>query len=704
MAKAVDWDAGHTPATGTINAAYTALAVAAAGHETGLPAAWAVAAAGAGALGSVIAGKAREPRLSGGSLALRASSWLAAGGWVSWALAQETVWTWPVIGPLLMTACGLGSLASAFGAKRRRAEERANAASAALFRVRTGQEWSDRIARVCNIEGCIVHNIEPWKDENGQPTGAGFTLEIQMPPGGRTWRDLAINTDGLASDAGLPEGCGIEVYAGAGRDRTIVKVQLVNALLTTQNVPHDASELSFEGSFDIGVLRDGGLATVNIREFSMMLAGAKRTGKTNELLAIITRLLRMPNLLVWVIDFNGGGLALQWLRMWDELGRPGRPPIDWVASTPDEAEQLAEAAVRVAKARKIEYQQLMADANTDLLPMTADIPGILIITDEGAEVYADPRTQRVANPMKEVLRIAGASGVNQINCFLRATASTTGDTIIKSQSQVRVGMRMADEAEISYLLGHRSGVTPQDMPERGYGALTMDESKSASVFRGWRVLPSDIKWFVENTAKYRKNAGLDDVSRRAAGEVYRTRWSDDRAGYIFTGCQTKAASAAANTNNPPEAPAAPADIFDGLIPKSVEDAKRDARKAIEDAGGPTIEEQDAFERVLREAGVDPMDVDDPSKWPDGIRPAAQSDDNEYSEPEDNLRGVVFGLIQAMTPNGGMSIQEIVDALSKSYDPEDLPTRQTITRWLREDDRIYKPTGYKKYAIKPEEGE
>lgn len=694
MAKSmIDWDAGHTPATGTLNAAYTAFTAAAVGHETGLPGSWALMAAGAGAVGSVVAGKAREHPLAGSSVALRAAAWLAGGGWVSWALNEPTVWAWSVSGPLAAAACGLGSMAGALSAKRRRAEAREQVIQAAMHRTKISVEWSARIARVCGIEGCEILAVEAWSNSD-----AGFDLDVKMPPGGRSWRDLASNTDGLASDAGLPEGCGIEVYAGAGRNRAIIKVQLVNSLLEVVSIPHDASELSFEGDFDIGTLRDGGLSMVNIREFSMMLAGAKRTGKTNQLLAIITRLLRMPNLLVWVIDFNGGGVALQWLRMWNELGRPGRPPIDWVASTPDEAEHMGTAAVRIAKARKTEYQQLMADANTDLLPMTPETPGIVIVTDEGAEVYADPRTRRVADPMKEVLRIAGASGVNQINCFLRATADTTGDTIIKSQSQVRVGMRMADEAEISYLLGWKSGVTPQDMPERGYGAVTMDESKTASVFRGYRVLPDDIRWFVENTACYRRNEGLDAVSRRAAGDIYESRWADDRAGYVFNG--SKQPVAATSMDKDEEQP----DIFSGLKPKSVEDARRDSRKAIEDAGGPTVEEQEQFDRVLREAGVDPMDVDDPSKWPDATRPDAPPAPVDPPAESDSLRAVVFGLVKAMTPSGGISVQGIRKELLRSYDEPSVPATQTITRWLREDDRVYKPTGYGRYAVKPDEEE
>jgi len=243
-----------------------------------------------------------------------------------------------------------------------------------------------------------------------------------------------------------------------------------------------------------------------------------------------------------------------------------------------------------------------------------------------------------------------------------------------------------------------SGVTPSDMPEQGYGAVTMDETKSASVFRGWRVLPSDIRWFVENTTQYRMNDGLDEVSRRAAGEVYETRWADDRAGYLFTGAKQPVTVTMSKDDEEED------DIFAGREVKSFEQAQRDARQAIEDAGGPTVAEQEEFDRVLREAGVDPMDVDDPSKWPDGSRPDSPTpppppDDGDEG---DNLRNVIFGLLKEVSRAGkGMSVKEIRETLGRMYDESDIPAVQTVTRWLREDDRVYKPTGYKTYAVRPE---
>ncbi|QNJ57699.1 FtsK-like DNA translocase [Streptomyces phage Keanu] len=695
MGKVIDWDAGHGPVTGTLNAAYSALGVAAVGHEAGLPPLWALGASSVGALGATIAGASAEEPLSKGAIAARAGGWLAGGGWVTYALTVDTIWSWSVVGPLAACTCGFASLAGAIGRKRRRKLEQEARAFAALTRTRIGMEWIERFERVCNVKGCSIEGVEQWVDDEGKETGAGYDLDVLMPEGGQNWRTLAGHTEQLAADADLPEGCGVEVFAGASRRRALVKVQLRNDMLNEdQEVPLDASELDFNGFFDIGKLRDGGVAKICIRQFSAMLVGAKRTGKTNQLLAIITRLLRMPNLRVWVIDFNGGGVALQWLKAWDALGRPGRPPIDWVAADVDEAARMANAAVRVAKARKIEYQDLMAEADTDLLPLTADIPGILIITDEGAEVYANPKHRNAADPMKEVLRIAGASGVNQLNCFLRGTADTTGDTIIKSQSTVRIGMRMSDEQEMSYLLGWRSGVTPQDMPEQGFGALSMDEGKPASIFRGWRVKPSHIKWFVENTVRYRENDAFDPVSLDAMGEVYATRW--ERAEFIFN----KAVPAPkVQTTMVMERDEDEADEgwSSGIDPDT---AKANLRKAIEDAGGPSGNDLDEFQNLVHSGGLEDLEgysFENPP--PEDTAPPASPDPNDPKSDEvetNDMRDIVVGMVKAMGPEG-VTVADIHKALQRQFG-DDAPVRETIFRWLKKDDRIER-VGHGRYAWK-----
>lgn len=695
--KVVDWDAGHGPVSGTLNASYSVLAATAVGHEAGLPPVWALGASAVGALGSAISGAGRAEPLSKGAMMTRAGGWLAGGGWSAWALTQESIWSWGVTGPLFGCTCFFASVAGAIGRKRRKEAEQQAKAFAALTRTRIGMEWVDRFERVCGVEGCTIEGVEQWTDDQGKETGAGFDLEVLLPAGGKNWRTLASHTEALASDADLPEGCGVEVFSGSSRRRAIVKVQLRNDMINeAQDVPLDASPLDFNGWFDIGKLRDGGVAKICIRQFSAMLVGAKRTGKTNQLLAIMTRLLRMPNLRVWVIDFNGGGVALQWLRAWDALGKPGRPPIDWVAADVEEATRMANAAVRVAKARKIEYQDLMAEADTDLLPLSAEIPGILIITDEGAEVYANPKHRSASEPMKEVLRIAGASGVNQLNCFLRGTADTTGDTIIKSQSTVRIGMRMSDEQEMSYLLGWRSGVTPADMPEQGFGALSMDEAKPAQIFRGWRVLPSHIKWFVENTVQYRENEAFDEVSLRALGEVYETRW--ERAEFVFN---SKVPAPQVQTTMVKDRDEADGEQWSSGVDPAA--AKANLRKAIEDAGGPTSDELDEFDRLIQTGGLQDLQHLNASTLPPeheapqegGGQPDPDDPESDADESND-LRDIVYGMVKAMGTEG-ITVADIHKALKRQYG-DDAPVRETIFRWLKKHDRIER-VGHGRYAWK-----
>lgn len=149
MVKNVDWEAGHSPLTGTMNAAYTAFSAAAMGHEAGLPGSVVMGTAIVGAAGAAIAGGSHEPRLTGGSIALRVAAWLGGGGWVSYALTQDTVYSWSVVGPMLAAAAGFGSLAGALGAKRKRDQKRAEEAHNSLFRVKVAQEWEQRFERVC---------------------------------------------------------------------------------------------------------------------------------------------------------------------------------------------------------------------------------------------------------------------------------------------------------------------------------------------------------------------------------------------------------------------------------------------------------------------------------------------------------------------------------------------------------------------------
>lgn len=70
-------------------------------------------------------------------------------------------------------------------------------------------EWVERIQRVCGIAVRVLA-VEQW------PTGAGFSIDAELPPGGATWTKIAAESARLSADARLPHGC----TATASRVRT----------------------------------------------------------------------------------------------------------------------------------------------------------------------------------------------------------------------------------------------------------------------------------------------------------------------------------------------------------------------------------------------------------------------------------------------------------------------------------------------------
>ncbi len=61
-------------------------------------------------------------------------------------------------------------------------------------------EWVDRIQRVCSITVRVL-GVEMWE------TGAGYSIDAELPQGGATWSKIAAESPRLSADARLPHGC-----------------------------------------------------------------------------------------------------------------------------------------------------------------------------------------------------------------------------------------------------------------------------------------------------------------------------------------------------------------------------------------------------------------------------------------------------------------------------------------------------------------
>ncbi len=529
-----DWSAGHGPVTGALSATTGAFALATTGAATGMPPGWALAAGTAGALGHAVA--ALRMRSMGRTIASRAASWLVAGGWTTWAMATGPL-TWAAIGSLATIGIGIGVAArnSALWEEARELEEiaaaeREVARELSAERRAIAAEWVDRVQRVCGVTLRVLA-VEFW------PTGTGFTIDAALPAGGTTWDKIAGYTAGLSADARLPHGCTASASQGIDQGHVLIDVTTVNVLVEERTYPDDYGPLSIYTGIPWGYRTNAEEICVFLREQCALVVGPTGSGKTNMVHVILAGFARTTDVLTWVIDLNAGSAGLPWVR--PALNSEGafvegvRPGVDWLASTYSEAVLMLDTALAVGHHRKVAYQDLMAERNTDQLPISARIPQIMLVIDEGAEILTstDRNMKELAKKILEVIRMLRAMGIRTVLTALGATGSVLGNLMIRREAKTRVCLTggEVEGMDLSKVFPGAKGLKVTQAPYKGAGFMGTPESP-AGLFKNWRILPNQIRDIV--TATTELHPQMDKASRQAAGDAYASRWNPDRTAWM----------------------------------------------------------------------------------------------------------------------------------------------------------------------------
>ncbi|MFF8094438.1 hypothetical protein [Streptomyces sp. NPDC016675] len=568
----LDWAAGHGPVTGALSATTGAFAVATTGAATHMPPGWALAVGAAGALGHTIVGL--RVRNAGRTLATRAASWLVGAGWTTWAMAHGPL-TWAALGSLATMGVGIGAAArsSALFEEAREeeaiaAERRQVAAELSADRRAIAAEWVDRIARVCSITVRVV-GVEQWE------TGAGYSIDAELPAGGATWNKIAAESARLSADARLPHGCTATASPGIHQGRVIIDVTTVNVLEQERTYPSDYGPLSVHTGIPWGYRTNAEQILAYLREQCALIVGPTGSGKTNMVHSILAGFARADDILTWVIDLNAGSAGLPWVlpalngEIKAEDGKAVRPGIDWLAGTYDEAMTMLDTAVRVAKQRKMGYQDVLSRANTDLLPISAKIPQIMLVIDEGAEILASPDRQvrKLGEKILEVIRIARAMGIRTVLTALGATGSVLSNLMIRREAKVRVALTGGEKEgmDLSKMFPGSRGLRVEQAPHKGAGFMGTPESPAA-LFKAWRILPNQIREIIAATSE--RHPTLDPVSAKAAGPAYARRWDRERTAWMREQATTDVAGTLGTGdsglklsafNRPEQAPVSPED-------------------------------------------------------------------------------------------------------------------------------------------------
>ncbi|MFH9416190.1 hypothetical protein [Streptomyces rochei] len=531
----LDWAAGHGPVTGALSATTGAFAVATTGAATAMPPGWALAVGAAGALGHTVVGL--RVRNAGRTLATRAASWLVGAGWTTWAMSHGPL-TWAALGSLATIGVGIGAAArsSALYEEAREeeaiaAEQREIARELSAERRAIAAEWVERIQRICSISVRVV-GVEMW------PTGAGYSLDLE-PQGGITYDRIAQYSVALSADARLPHGCTASAGPGIHQGRTIMDVTTVNVLKEDCPYPEDYGPLSVLSGLPWGVRTNGEIVSAYLREQCALVVGPTGSGKTNMVHTILAGFARAQDVLTWVIDLNAGSAGLPWVlpavngELNSQDGKPVRPGVDWLASSYEEAVLMLDAALAIGLHRKKAYQDLLAKANTDLLPISSKIPQILLVIDEGAEILVstDRQMKQLAKKILEVIRMLRAMGIRTVLTALGATGSVLGNLMIRREGKVRVALTGGETEgmDLGKMFPGRRGLRVDQAPYKGSGFMGTPESPAA-LFKSWRILPNQIRDITVATSD--RHPRLDDVSAKAAGPAYARRWDAERTAWM----------------------------------------------------------------------------------------------------------------------------------------------------------------------------
>ncbi|MFF0823080.1 hypothetical protein ACFYUR_22185 [Micromonospora haikouensis] len=431
--------------------------------------------------------------------------------------------------------------------------------------------WKALIERICRVQPVQVTDDADW------PNSAGFTLEVTFAPGsGDSWTAIRDGAARLAAAARLPKGCAISVEEGDLQGTATVRVPTVYALAGELPLPADSSELSIWDDLPIGVNEDTTPALVNLRQASGLFVGRRGGGKTNLLKVLIGQLLRCRDSVVWVADLNGGGLAVPFMLPYAQ-GEVQQPPIDWVASTPQEVVAMAQVAAAIAKDRKSRYAGLTAQSGGDLLPVTRDLPQITIVVDESAEVDDDREAREAMDALLKVQRIGRAEGVNVLFSALRATMDTI-PVSVRKQSSLKLCGPVEDDTELEYVLpGAR--VRSADLVHPGTFFLRRgDQGAAVRQIKVWRTLPDKIRRVVVATDG--RHPVADPAGQQVGGTVYAERMTRLGPWLAALAGTTGAAAAPASGTVVPAPRVHPAR---GAAPVAVETqpsaAERDAARA-----------------------------------------------------------------------------------------------------------------------------
>lgn len=688
----IDWEAGHGTITGPMAMAADAMAAAALGTALDLPTIWPAAVAAAGALTHGLIAPLRRGS-TWATVTARVTGWFVGGCWASAVLATDPR-HWSHVG-YAWAAATLAAGTLLAGALAVEADLREEAADedmrAAANRERNTERWAIAKEWVARIERVARVTVTPV-GLTIRPDGTGFRLEVTLPEGYPAAQLAGYNV-ALAEAARLPVGCLVQIEPTDIQGRILLDVDTVSTADRIHDYGDDFTALSVLTGIPWFVDRSGARVNVFMREACALILAPPGGGKSTLLDAILAGFCRCPDALTWVIDLGKNGNAARafltpWLESQGLLAPPPgqdrlpggvKPGIDWVAPDAQTALDMLMAAETLATWRLGAYAELMRQRDTTLLPISARIPFLTILVDEGVELLGyggrDPVKQALKAQLIRLMETTRAMGIRLVLTAVDGNLTALGDSRVRKFSNVRVALTATDaeNAGTAKLFPGLRGIDPRQLRARGAGVAeaTTDPGGFGRIpIRTVKTTPSFARTAVAATNRWR--AQLEPAAAAILGEVYIRRWDRDRLGWLLG--ESAGAPAAPSAGGPAATPARPAATGGTLPPLNWRHSRTDtpAEPTAPAALGPHEESAIAeFHRVL---GMLP---EAPDNGPgDGGAPLAGTGGDRDGSDDDGTgasaaatpvawRGRAIEILRQAGPDVWMSTRDIRNALAEA---------------------------------------
>jgi len=371
----------------------------------------------------------------------------------SWSIAAGAwgLWTWDAIGAWLagvtvMIPLGIAAVHQDDGGREPLAIEMAEPEKD------PDQEVMDQFEYMFSelgAEKVIVLAVEE--------TTGGRVLQLRLPNSGRvtidTLRSLTPQIEVILEMA--PGTVGFETAANSAL--VIMRLREKDSLSGSRTLTPDLRISTVNEAFPVGDQEDGSLNLISVRERHGFGVGTTGSGKSNLVNIFVDQLSHCVDTVIWMIDMKGGRAARPWFQAWSE-GRADAPPIDWLATTREEAAMMMEAilaAVEIRMRSGIGMNKIVPSGTMPQIELICDEMADLLGSERGTrtEVGDDAKTNSWFIGKAEIIGQKGRSeAVGSMWFTQRGTNSMSGSGDLKSLCELRIALKPATSGDLQWVI------------------------------------------------------------------------------------------------------------------------------------------------------------------------------------------------------------------------------------------------------------